>query len=77
MFSSLNSVSFSTIEEVSRKYNVAVLKQGATLIDEIYGRIGNLTQITTEVQIVGINSNLLITNNNNYNIQVSYARMAL
>jgi hypothetical protein len=68
---------FNDANSVSRKYNVSVLKQGATLIDEIYGRIGNLQNTITEVLVVGTDSTLKITNNNLYDLEVSFARMAL
>lgn len=68
---------FNDTENVARRFQVSAIREGGTIKDEIFGRMGSLSNILVNVDTSGSVANIEIVNNNSYELSVSFAKLLL
>lgn len=78
-FSSLKYIlSFNNdIEEVTKKYELSIVRKGSTISDSIYARLGSALNLAINSNINGSNLELEIINNETFDLSISYAKLVL
>ena len=70
-------VIYNDAEAKTRRLQLTTVKEGATIRTSVYGRSGSLTNVQVSTVINSGNAEVTITNNNNYQLNVSYAKLSL
>jgi len=70
-------VIYNDAEEKTRRLQLTTVREGATIRTSVYGRSGTLPNVQVSTVINSGNAEITITNNNNYELNVSYAKLSL
>lgn len=68
---------FNTSEDLNRKLRMTAEKDGVTIDTVVYARSGLLKNVAIDANVNGLSGEIIITNNNNFSLEVSYARLIL
>ena len=70
-------VIYNDAESKTRRLQLTTVREGATIKTSVYGRSGSLPNVQVSTVINSGNAEVTITNNNNYELNVSYAKLSL
>lgn len=64
-------------ESKTRTFQMTAFREGVTINTSVYNKQGSLVSLESDVLVNGLNSELTIVNNNNFDLEVGFARLSL